>query len=71
MPVMDGLEATRGIRALDRGDAATVPIIAMTANTYEDDVRECLDAGMDAHVGKPVDPSVLYATLYRFLNGDM
>ena len=53
MPVMDGYEATRAIRALARTDAQTTPIIALTANAYADDVKKALDAGMNAHVGKP------------------
>ena len=53
MPVMDGLSATRAIRALDRKDAGTIPIIAMTANAFEEDAKNCLDAGMNAHVAKP------------------
>ena len=53
MPVMDGYEATRAIRALPRTDAQTTPIIALTANAYADDVKKALDAGMNAHVGKP------------------
>ncbi len=63
MPVMDGLEATRRIRAAGVG----VPIVAMTANAFHEDVRACLDAGMDDHVGKPVDLSELYAKLRRYL----
>ncbi|MCH3942462.1 MAG: ATP-binding protein [Atopobiaceae bacterium] len=63
MPVMDGLEAARAIRSLRRPDAASVPIVAMTANTFADDVRECLDAGMNAHVAKPIDPVALRSTL--------
>ena len=59
MPVMDGLEATRRIRALDRPDAANVPIIAMTANAFAEDRKACLDAGMNAHVGKPIDVNAL------------
>ena len=59
MPVMDGLEATRRIRALDREDAGRVPIVAMTANAFAEDKRACLEAGMNAHVGKPVDVAVL------------
>ena len=53
MPVMDGYEATRAIRALPRPDAQTTPIVALTANAYADDVKKALDAGMNAHVGKP------------------
>ena len=55
MPKMDGLAATRAIRALDRPDAARIPIIAMTGNAFQEDVRECLDAGMNAHLAKPID----------------
>ena len=63
MPVMDGLSATRAIRALSRGDAKTIPIIAMTANAFDFDVKASLSAGMDAHLDKPVDPEKLYRTL--------
>ncbi len=63
MPVMDGLEATRRIRALKRDDARTIPIVAMTANAFDDDVRATLEAGMNEHLGKPVDPGKLYAVL--------
>jgi signal transduction histidine kinase/DNA-binding response OmpR family regulator/HPt (histidine-containing phosphotransfer) domain-containing protein len=64
MPLMDGLQATRAIRAR-KGPA--VPIIAMTANAFAEDRQACLDAGMNDHVGKPVDPRHLYATLLRWL----
>ena len=63
MPVMDGLEATRAIRSLDRSDAKTVRIIAMTANAFNEDKQACLAAGMDAHVGKPIDVDVLHETI--------
>jgi len=59
MPVMDGCRSTQAIRATDRDDAGTVPIIAMTADAFEDDVRRCLAAGMDAHIAKPIDPGRL------------
>ena len=65
MPVMDGIEATRKIRMLKRMDAATVPIIAMTADAYEEDVERCIDAGMNAHVPKPIDSHQLMETLLR------
>ncbi len=63
MPVMNGLDATRAIRALDRPDAKTIPIIAMTANAYEDDIRHALEAGMNGHMAKPIDTGLLYRTL--------
>ena len=55
MPVMNGLEATRKLRALNRSYAATVPIIAMTANVFQDDIENSLAAGMNAHLTKPLD----------------
>ena len=55
MPVMDGLTATKEIRKLERPDAKKIPIIALTANAFEEDVKQCLQAGMDAHLSKPVD----------------
>ena len=55
MPVMNGYDATRAIRGCSHPQAETVPIIAMTANTFSEDVKDALDAGMNAHVGKPVD----------------
>ena len=67
MPVMDGLEATRAIRALDRPDAHTIPIVAMTANAFDDDVQRSLQAGMTAHLSKPVEPERLYETLGRLI----
>ncbi len=66
MPVMGGIEATQRIRALAGG--ATLPIIAMTANAFEEDRLACIAAGMNDHIGKPVDPEVLYATLLRWLD---
>ena len=63
MPVMDGLEATRAIRQLDRSDAKKVPIIAMTANAFDEDRKECLDAGMNEHIGKPINMGQLKTTL--------
>ena len=65
MPVMDGLAATRALRAMPRH--ARTPILAMTANAFGDDRRACLDAGMDDHIAKPVDPELLYAVLARWL----
>ncbi len=67
MPVMDGYEATREIRKLQREDAATVKIIAMTADAFNEDVQKCLDAGMNGHIAKPVDPVELYALLIEYM----
>ncbi|MCI2058778.1 MAG: ATP-binding protein [Oscillibacter sp.] len=66
MPVMNGLEATRAIRALPREDALRVPILAMTANAFEEDVRATRAAGMNEHLSKPVEPEKLYAALERW-----
>ncbi len=63
MPVMNGLDATRAIRALDRPDAKTIPIVAMTANAYDEDVRQAREAGMNGHLAKPIDTRLLYRTL--------
>ena len=63
MPEMDGLEATRAIRAMDREDARTIPIIALTANAFDEDVQRSLQAGLNAHLSKPVEPETLYDTL--------
>ena len=67
MPEMDGLEAARRIRALNRPDAKTVPIVAMTANAFDEDVQLSLQAGMNAHLSKPVDPERLYQTLEELI----
>ena len=67
MPVMDGLAATQEIRKLSRPDAATIPIIALTANAFEEDVKQCLQAGMNAHLSKPVDIDLLISTLEKLL----
>ena len=67
MPVMDGMEATRMIRGLDRADAATVPILAMTADAFSEDIQKCFDAGMNGHISKPVDPDNLYHVLLNQL----
>ena len=63
MPEMDGLEATRTIRAMDRPDADSIPIIALTANAFDEDVQRSLQAGLNAHLSKPVQPETLYETL--------
>ena len=67
MPEMDGLEATRVIRALDREDAKVIPIIALTANAFDEDVQRSMQAGLNAHLSKPVQPEDLFATLEQFL----
>ena len=67
MPEMDGLEAARTIRALDRPDAGRVPIIAMTANAFDEDVQRSLQVGMNAHLSKPVEPELLYQTLEELI----
>lgn len=63
MPVMDGLEATRTIRAMDRPDAKRIPIIALTANAFDEDVQRSMQAGLNAHLSKPVEPEALFDTL--------
>ena len=67
MPVMDGLEATGAIRAMNRSDSKTVPIIALTANAFDEDVRRSLQAGLNAHLTKPVEPKSLYETLENLI----
>lgn len=63
MPEMDGLEASRTILAMERADAKTVPIIALTANAFDEDVQRSMQAGLNAHLSKPVQPEVLFDTL--------
>ena len=67
MPDMDGFEATRSIRALDFPVAKSIPIVAMTANVFGEDIEKCLDAGMNAHVGKPIDIGEVLVQLRRYL----
>lgn len=67
MPVMDGYEATRAIRKLDRMDAGYIPIYAMTANTFAEDIAKAMDSGMDGHIGKPVDINELLRTIGQAL----
>ena len=63
MPEMDGLEATRRIRAMNRPDAKSIPVIALTANAFDEDVQLSMQAGLNAHLSKPVEPDVLFETL--------
>ena len=67
MPVMDGIEASTQIRNLSRADAKTVPIIALSANAFDEDVSKSKAAGMNAHVGKPINVDELYSTLLEVL----
>ena len=67
MPIMDGYEAARRIRALDRADAHRIPIVAMTADAFDDDRERALAAGMNAHVAKPIDVREVLRTLARCL----
>jgi signal transduction histidine kinase/ActR/RegA family two-component response regulator len=66
MPVMDGLTAAQKIREMDRTDAQMLPILAMTANAFDEDIQKTRDAGMNAHLSKPIQVEVLYATLAKF-----
>lgn len=70
MPVMNGYDATRAIRALEREDARKIPIIAMTANAFAEDEREALNAGMDVHLAKPVDIELLKKVIRQYAKGD-
>lgn len=67
MPEMDGLEATRVIRAMDKEDSKDIPIIALTANAFDEDVQRSLQAGLNAHLSKPVQPEALFKTLAKFI----
>lgn len=67
MPVMDGYQATDAIRAMDRSDAS-LPIIAMTADAYSEDIKRCLEHGMNAHIAKPIDMKEVARVLKRYLD---
>lgn len=69
MPVMNGYEATKAIRKLRNAELASVPIVAMSANAFEEDKQEALQAGMNGHIAKPIDVKVLFETLQEILNG--
>lgn len=70
MPRMNGLEASRAIRGGANPLGRTIPIIAMTANAFTEDIQNCLDAGMNAHVSKPLDIAVLERVLRSIANGN-
>lgn len=65
MPVMDGIAATKTIRALKRPDAKTIPIISMTANAFKEDAQECIDAGMNEHLAKPLQMDEVVETIAK------
>lgn len=67
MPVMDGISATKNIRALSTDWTKTIPIIAMTANAFEEDIEKTKAAGMNAHLSKPIEPNLLFSTLAKFI----
>jgi CheY-like chemotaxis protein len=67
MPEMNGYDATRRIREIDVPHAKTVPIIAMTADVFSEDIEKCLVAGMNGHIGKPLDFDKVLDTLYEYL----
>ena len=66
MPKMDGMSATKKIRTMNRPDAAQIPIIAMTANAFEEDARKCVEAGMNAHLSKPLQMDVVVGTIAEY-----
>lgn len=67
MPHMDGYQATRRIRAMERSDAASIPIVAMTANAFTEDIKLALEAGMNQHMAKPIDIRQLETIMFRWL----
>ena len=69
MPVMNGYEATRAIRALPDRRLASIPVTALSANALDEDVKQALAAGMDAHIAKPLDVAVLSRTLAKLIEG--
>ena len=66
MPVMNGLEASRAIRMLNREDTAKIPIIAMTANAFQEDIRDCINAGMNDHIAKPVNIELMIKKIQEY-----
>ena len=67
MPEMNGYDATKAIRSLEREDAGSIPIIAMTANAFTEDVKDAMAAGMNAHISKPIDMELLMKTLNQYI----
>lgn len=70
MPVMDGLEASRTIRSMEREDCHTIPIIAMSANAFDDDLKKSVECGMNGHLSKPVEVDKLYQALDEIIRGN-
>ena len=70
MPVMDGYEATRQIRAMEDSDVACIPIIAMTANAFDEDKKAAMEAGMNGHIAKPIDVPMLLELLGEIVKPD-
>ena len=68
MPIMDGLTASREIRSMHREDAVKIPIFAMTANAFQEDIRQSRDAGMNEHFSKPLNERELLSTICRYVN---
>jgi CheY-like chemotaxis protein len=68
MPEMDGYEATQAIRAFEMPQSKQIPIIAMTANVFQEDIDKCLAAGMNYHIGKPIFPKDIYEKLKKYLS---
>ena len=68
MPKLDGIAATKAIRDMERPDAVEIPIIAMTANAFEEDARKCVEAGMNAHLSKPLQMDVVVGTIAQYLS---
>ena len=67
MPVMTGIEATRVLRSLPRTDARTIPVIAMTADAFDEERKQTLEAGMNYHLSKPINPQLLYQILSQYV----
>lgn len=67
MPEMNGLEAARCIRSCGKADSETIPIIALTANAFDEDAQNSMQAGLNAHLSKPVEPDILFGTLKKLI----